>query len=275
MRDNENKPYDPRVVSAIGDLHTKGSAAWPGVSLDREAFERHVPRSATGELPSLDLASDAYLAAACVAGLPSAIEAFDRAFSETIERAAARVDASAAFLDDVRQIVLAGLFVASAASKPKIREYQARAPLGAWVRSVAVRTALNMRRNKADQAHAEIDDERLGVATDPELGYLRARYKNELEASIRDAIQKLPARERTLLRLHLIDGLGIDVLGAHYKVGRSTAARWLAAARESLRERVRADLEARLGLSKSELASVAGLVRSQLETSAARLFRDD
>src|SRR5207302_1874635 len=121
---------------------------------------------------------------------------------------------SPAFLDDVKQVVLTHLFVATGAAPPKIVEYRGRAPLGAWLRTVAVRTALNMRRNKGEKEHAEIDDERLGVATDPELGYLRARYKEDLETSIAAAIQKLEPRERTLLRLHLIDGLGVDVLGA-------------------------------------------------------------
>ncbi|AGP40143.1 hypothetical protein [Sorangium cellulosum] len=70
------------------------------------------------------------------------------------------------------------------------------------------------------------------------------------------------------------DGLSIDVLGAHYQVGRATAARWLAGAREALRELTRAELVAKLGLTESQYASLARLIQGRLDVSVASLLRE-
>ena len=43
-------------------------------------------------------------------------------------------------------------------------------------------------------------------------------------------MQTLSAQERTVLRLHVLDGLGTDEIGALYKVHRTTVARWQAQA---------------------------------------------
>ncbi|WP_437954816.1 hypothetical protein WME76_24985 [Sorangium sp. So ce119] len=70
------------------------------------------------------------------------------------------------------------------------------------------------------------------------------------------------------------DGLSIDVLGAHDQVGRATAARWLAGAREALREFTRAELVAELGLTESQYASLARLIQGRLDVSVASLLRE-
>jgi len=49
-------------------------------------------------------------------------------------------------------------------------------------------------------------------------------------------------RERTLLRMPLVDRLNIDRLGVIYRVNRATVARWLVAIRRRLFEEVRREL---------------------------------
>jgi len=73
-----------------------------------------------------------------------------------------------------------------------------------------------------------------------------------------------------LLRLHLGERLSIDTLGSMYGVNRATAARWLVAARQSLLERARAAMRARLGSSEEELESLGVILQSQLHVSLAR-----
>lgn len=169
------------------------------------------------------------------------------------------------------------LFVAAPGVPTKIAEYAGRAPLRAWLRTVAVRAALNLRRGAraAESEAVTTSDERMlgGAGVDPEVRLAKARSKAVFEQALRAAVARLSAKERTLLRLHLVNGLSIDVLGAHYRVGRSTAARWLAAAREALREHTRAELMARLG--PADLTSILAFVRSQLDLSAQGLLGED
>lgn len=269
-------PESLALDEALRALHAAGSSAWPGIVLSAPALAAHLGRHATAKapLPSLDISADLYLACACALGVPGAAAAFERSFAEVIARAIRRVDASPAFVEDAGQEIRARLLVRSGEGPPKIAEYAGRAPLHTWLRTLSVRTALSLRRGKKEHLHEELapEDDLLIADADPEMGYLKARYQPQFEASIHAALAKLDARERTLLRLHLVEGMSIDALGAHYRVGRSTAARWLASARKALFEHTRAELTALLDLEPSEFESLVALVRSRLDVSARRLL---
>ncbi|MGZ3425953.1 MAG: hypothetical protein ACXVCV_04845, partial [Polyangia bacterium] len=56
------------------------------------------------------------------------------------------------------------------------------------------------------------------------------------------------------------------------KVHRSTVARWIAGARQQVLADARARLRAELGLSAGEFDSLAGVVRSQLDLSVAKIL---
>jgi RNA polymerase sigma-70 factor (ECF subfamily) len=75
-----------------------------------------------------------------------------------------------------------------------------------------------------------------------------------------------------VLRLHVVEGLNIDEIGALFKVHRSTVARWIAAARTQVLTDARKQLRAELGLSAGEFDSLAGVVRSQLDLSVAGIL---
>jgi RNA polymerase sigma-70 factor (ECF subfamily) len=87
------------------------------------------------------------------------------------------------------------------------------------------------------------------------------------------ALADLPRRERTILRQYHVDGLSIDELARLHGIHRATSARWIAAARADLVQRVRGHLRAALSLDDRELDSVIGLVRSRLDLSLSRLLR--
>jgi RNA polymerase sigma-70 factor (ECF subfamily) len=107
----------------------------------------------------------------------------------------------------------------------------------------------------------------------PELAYMKALYKERFEAATRDALGARPARDRTLLRLHLGERMTLEQLGAAYDVSHATARRWLIAARDALVTEVRRVLTERLGLSPSEYESVAAMVRSQIDVQVVELLR--
>jgi RNA polymerase sigma-70 factor (ECF subfamily) len=250
-----------------------GKAAWPGLPLDDERFVRHVAERETAEgAPLLDHAGDMYLACACAYGVAGAHAAFEQRYGAVIRRAAARKNSGDAFVEEAAQRLREQLFVA-AEGLPKIAQYRGRSPLQAWLTLAASRAALMLLRGDARRREATGGGgEALAGAGDQELAFLKQRYAPAFSSALAEAFTQLSNTERTLLELHIVGRASIDELGALYKVGRSTAARWIAAARDKLVEGTRSELRRRLGLSDSEYESLAGLVRSQLDVSVVRLL---
>jgi RNA polymerase sigma-70 factor (ECF subfamily) len=246
--------------------------AWPSIEVDPGAFARHLASLGEGDRPpSLAHAGDLYLACACALGDPAGVRAFDPILRETVARAVRRLDPSPSFADDVAQELREKLLVARPAN---IGKYAGRATLRSWLTTSAVRTALNLRRRKDDAATARqpLGSSAKGVYPDAELEVLRARYRERFEDAVRAALESLPERDRALLRMHLAEGAGVDALAAALGVGRSTAHRWLAAARARLAEETRARLCAGLRITPSEYESLAALVRSDVDVSVVRLL---
>jgi RNA polymerase sigma-70 factor (ECF subfamily) len=252
-----------------------GRGAWPEVALAFPAFEHYFKSHVSPDgTPPETYASDMYLACACAEGVPEALEVFERALAADVARAVATIDSSHAFVQETMQTVRERLFVRANDRPGKIAVYAGRASLKTWLCTVAVRSALSLRRRrpqKHDRTFVEEEDVR-ALQKGPEFEYLRKRYKGAFEDALRSALRRLPAKDRMLLRLNVVDGMSIDKLGALYKVGRSTAARWLAGARNTLLEQARDELHQKLRLTSTELDSIANEMRSQLEISVAKLL---
>jgi RNA polymerase sigma-70 factor (ECF subfamily) len=254
-----------------------GRAAWPHVALEFGAFRRYCARHTAAEAPpAVPRAADMYLACACACGIDEALAIFERTLAKDMERAVASIDSSRAFVEETLQVTRERLFVHKNGHPGRIADYAGRASLRTWLRAVAVRSAISLRRSKAERAHkpfAANDDRRL-VERGPELEYLRRRYKDAFEDAVRAAFARLPSKQRMLLRLNVVDRMSVDKLATAYRVGRSTAARWLASARRTLVEQTRGELCAKLGLGSSEFDSLARDIRSQLEVTLADSVRD-
>jgi RNA polymerase sigma-70 factor (ECF subfamily) len=187
------------------------------------------------------------------------------------------VNPSAQFADDVRQTLREELLVGSEGRPPKIADYTGRGPLGGWVRVVAVRRALNLRRGgQRASAHEgeELPFEVASNAPDPELDYLKALYRTEFREAFVGALARLGRPERNALRFHHLDGLTLEETAILSRVSRATVARWLAEAREQiLRDTLRL-LRERLGLDEASMKSVLRLVQSQLDVSIHRYLAE-
>jgi len=244
---------EPTFSAPLEALWEAARSAWPAIALPRERFGAYVARHMEADrLPESERAGDLYLACACAAGIPRALEAFDTLLATAVARGVARIDSSHGFKDLVAQDLRTRLLVGES---PKIADYAGRAPLASWLKTAAVRAALNHRRAKGDQSEL-----------------IRAKYREAFEDALRVALAELPEKERTLLSLSVGGGLGIDALAEKFGVGRSTAARWLIAARELLTRETRRVLLDRLGVTPSELDSVAGEVRGDIDVSIVRLL---
>ncbi|MFI5302448.1 MAG: sigma-70 family RNA polymerase sigma factor [Polyangiales bacterium] len=255
------------------DLHARfvaGRAAWPDVAVEPASFVRHLAARSGLRLPPLARAGDLYLTCAALLGDGAAVRAIRELLRADAARAVSHRDSSPAFVDEVVQVLSVKLFLHAEGEPSPLADYGGRASLHAWLSTAAKRTALNLRRNKDDQSHDEVassGEHALGGIASPELLLLKAKYKSEFEAAIRVAIAAIPVKQRTLLLLHLVQGVTLPQLAAMQNVSRATVARWLSSAREALHDGTRSELTSRLKVSKSELESLAALVRSQVEVS--------
>lgn len=261
------------LEASLQALLDMGRTAWPRVELGGEQFVADVALrlgrgdAAARNLPRLH-GSDLYLACACARGLPSALTCLEAHFLSRVPAYVARFDPLGTLADEVAQELRTGLLLADGEGHARIRDYSGRGDLASWLRVVALRAALKLRRSQRRLGvGVAVPSVNLGQGPDLERDYLRVRYREEYEAAFSAALGALESDERLFLKLHYVDGLNIDRIGAIYELHRSTVARRLASHRRRLLELTRNRLRERLHLSDSEFGSVMVLVRSQLAVS--------
>ena len=224
------------------------------------------------EAPLTSFNDELELAAAAARGDRAAIEHIEREVMPAATAALRALGVPADAIDECLQRVRVTLLVGRDDGHPRLLDYRGRGSLRAWVRVVAVRESLMLQRRKdiplGDAVLAAVPD----PADDPELRYLRSDLRDELRAAIAAALTSLDARERTLLRYSLIDGLTLDEIGAIYRVNKSSVSRWLSRAREQLWESARDELCRRLSGQTDTISSLVRSLRSGLDLSLERLL---
>ncbi|MEM6293029.1 MAG: sigma-70 family RNA polymerase sigma factor [Myxococcota bacterium] len=291
----------------MADLHDSGlalafGAAWLGESAVgealraiestvREAWHEEPPHlSAFGGELARCIAPDAspadvlprlrvvelHLAYAARRGDAAAMSRFESQVMATLGPVIGRVDASDAFVDEIKQRLRTKLFVSDGTTPPKIAHYTGQGDLLTWVRVVAVREALDSVR--AERRRALDSDEALmaieASATGPEMLAFKQQYKAEFAAAFKDALAGLAPQQRNVLRLHYVHGLSIDKLGAVLRVHRSNAARRIAKARQDLLSGTRRLLHARLSIDRLEFDQLMGLIASRIDLSIERFLAE-
>ncbi len=258
-------------------LLAEARARWPGVVVDEEAFARNLQARVDGQpdaaaaLAALHT-SDLYLAQALAAGDAAAVDCFERTFIADVAGLLVQRGYAPAAIDEARQLVRQRLLAPTDGAPPRIVEYAGRGPLGKWVRIIALRLASNLRRDEQVRAHDSLRDAPAVALGDPELLLVKARYGDAFARAFRAAVGELSPDERNLLRLHFVDGLNIERIGALYDVHRATVARRIAAARQRLHDATVERMQAELKLDGRELQSLLALVRSQADISLRSLL---
>jgi RNA polymerase sigma-70 factor (ECF subfamily) len=92
-----------------------------------------------------------------------------------------------------------------------------------------------------------------------------------LAGALREALRRLPQRERAVLRLHVFQHLSTEQLGRIFHVNPATARRWIQGARETVLDFVRQRLASANGLSSAEIDSLVRGVHSGIELSLTAL----
>jgi RNA polymerase sigma-70 factor (ECF subfamily) len=169
---------------------------------------------------------------------------------------------------DVQQTLRTRLFVGEG-DGPAIARYEGRGALKSWVLVSALREAVRVRQRTSREP--PVDDEALIALADradpgpPSVD--KQRYQDAFKVAFRSALAALSARDRVLLRMHVLDGLTIDQIGALQGVHRATAARWIERAREEVSRGVRRELMKELGTDPFEADEILEWVHSRVELS--------
>lgn len=255
----------------LDELVAAGRAAWPKVAIAPEAFLEHVAArvETADELEALH-ASDLYLACAVCVHDRAALAYFEDHFMARVPEYVLRVRVEREVVDEVQQKLREALIMGGEGRAPKIAEYSGKGALGGWLRVTAVRATLNHVRGKA--APTEELGDAIAVGADPELAYLKEHAQALFLDAFKRVLDGLDANERTILRLHHIEGLTMDQLARLYRTPRSTIARRVADARQQILTATEALLRDERRLSPSAVASVIRQARSRLDVTITRLL---
>ncbi|MFO0598023.1 MAG: transcriptional regulator [Myxococcaceae bacterium] len=259
------------LADALVTVISTARAQWPGVGLDDHDFAAFLAARTAGPLEQVR-GSELFVAWAALQRDPAALAALDGQFISKIDKAVASIDANPAFIDEVRQLVRERLLIGE---RPRLLEYSGQGSLAGWVRTVALRLALNHRSNGREVSDEGLMDVVAHSGRNVELDFVRAQHRAAFTAAFQEALAALDSRSRNLLRLSYVDRLSIDQLGTMYGTHRSTAARWLAAARDELVQATHRRISERLKLTESDVQSLVGDLQSHLEVSVNRLLRED
>jgi RNA polymerase sigma-70 factor (ECF subfamily) len=268
-----SRPADPHLPEATIDRERcfdEGSRALPEILWSQaefiQAWEKYAAQGYGAEH-----AEDDYVRLACLEGRPGAAEALERVYLKPLLLAVAPIcrthEATAVAMQALREKLLLP-------PTARLRGFRAPGNFRAWLKVLAVRTALDVARKLGVEASREVElDERLeALISGPEEQCLRAELRQVVREGLRAAIRALPERERYALRMHLVAGWNITQIGRVFAVHRGTAARWLVSAKEQLRDLLSAELAQRLGTSPSEGAKLLENLPSRLELSLSSVF---
>jgi RNA polymerase sigma-70 factor (ECF subfamily) len=264
---------DPAYAAALDRALAEGRRCWPAVALDRDRFADHLRTLAVPLAAVEKHGADLFLAAACALGDAAAVVAFDGAFMPLAREALGRLRLPEHLRDEALQLARIRLL---AGPSPKVALFAGAGPLSSWVRVAATRVGLNLLQATGGPAGTGDDAEglsRLVAATEPPDREATRRLDRAIfVAAFERSLTRQSAREKTLLRKHFVDGLGIDAIGVVYRVHRATAARWLAAIRSQVFAELRRDLAQELRAASSDLRSLVNLFESDLRLSLERIL---
>jgi RNA polymerase sigma-70 factor (ECF subfamily) len=251
---------------------------WGIVGVSDEDFVEHLAGCFRGEGEILEAltglhTADLFLACACLHGDRRALQAFEREFVGKLKLGFR--SGTAAFESELKQVLRERVLVGQRGAPPRLASYGGRGPLFGWLKVAAARLAVDLRREQKVSAAPAVQRDVPLPPLDPELSYLKTRYRAEFQEAIQAGFKGLSARDLTLLRLHFLEEVPTGSIARMYRVSARSVQRWILAAQQAVMDAVRQELRSRLTLTESELTSLVGLVLSQLTLSLHRFLLDE
>jgi RNA polymerase sigma-70 factor (ECF subfamily) len=272
----ESQPEALRLLEAAWQ---EANRQWPGVqALSLEAFGVRVaerlggaPSAALETMKKLHL-GDLYLAQACGLGDARAMRHVEEAFMPDVAVSLRGLRLLPAEVDEELQRVREHLFVASDDRPPRIATYSGQGPLVNWLRVVAMRQGLRRVRGASSSEEVQLEHLPELITDTTERDYVRGAHQADVAKAFQEAFESLSDRDRSVLRMRVLDGLSMPDIAAVYRVNPSSVSRWVSRATERVLRRMRRLLSTRLNLTASDVDSLINAVESQLEVSLRGLF---
>lgn len=253
------------------------AAQWPDVKLEADLLAAHAGQL-LGAFASLAeglegfYLPDVYLTLAAVRGDPAALKAFNTTHVAGADPELRRLGVDPDDVHDIKQRVCQRLLVTQPGMPARLLTYGGRGSLQGFVRVAVVREALNHlnARRRNHTSNDEVLQDLAGGPADPELEHIKQHYRQHFADAFHAALGQLDAQQRTMLRMHLADGLSLEQLGHAFGMHRATAARHLARSRQELLSATRMTLRQTLGVDGLEFESIMRLIASRLDVSVIR-----
>ena len=155
---------------------------------------------------------------------------------------------------------------------PKLARYRGQSPLEGWLRLVARRAFLDAaRRQKEFATDPSVIEAIVGGDIRPTSAAMRQEL-SKVKAIMEEAINELSDRERTVFRMHLLDKRSIDAIGLVFGVHRATAARWLNAARDTVKREMLVRMKSRFRVDTLEAHSLVRDIQSRIDLTLSRVL---
>lgn len=216
-------------------------------------------------------ADDLCLIVACEQGNQVAWNDLVERFSATVRSAARSASSNEEGAEDLAQSIWAelhGLRVRDDGRPAgKLAYYSGRGSLAGWLRAVVAQLAIDQHRKESRlvQTEEDADFDRIiqhnqeekswsghGESVNPEVEISRKLAGTQMQNALAQAIHKLSADDRLLIKLYYFDGLRLREAGAVLGVHEATASRRLTRVHGELRQQVETILIETEGWTKSE-----------------------
>lgn len=275
--------HDPEtLLTSVANAVERARTEHPTFEFDVSAFVARIANIAGSELGAAQaidamFAGDLLLAHAALAGDRAALNELEELLLHEVRPAVQRrSNGDDGRVNDVMQLVRVRMLVGDEKRSPKLNLYNAKGPLAAWCRTVAVRKMYDLLAptggNSTSDLEAALVQAAVATNDDPGTQVLLTRSAPLLASAMESAVRALTRRDHYLLRASLVDGASIDELGAIYNRDRSTVARWIAKAKATLHDNaVRAFCEL-AQVTESEFISVMRVLPSYFDVSLERLL---
>lgn len=236
-------------------------------------------------------ADDLCLIIACELGDENSWNELVERFTPTVRSAARSASANEDAAEDLAQSIWAELFGIrnrkDGKSSSKLAYYSGRGSLAGWLRAVVAQLAVDTyrRQSRLVQTEEDADLERLSheasahegqqvvpasLLQNPEQTIANRFAEADLQAALRDAVGRLSAPDRLLVKLYYFDDLRLREAGEVLGVHEATASRRLTRVHAELRKMVSEILVNEKGWTKAEaemsFAELARTVDADLET---------
>jgi RNA polymerase sigma-70 factor (ECF subfamily) len=266
----------------VGRAVEAAEAEWPGWRLPREVFAKRLIAiiEVSGKDPGDALSSlrlgDLYLALGCAHRVPGAMKAFASKHLSRLAECLGGFKDPQTLADDVRRELEDTLLLGRKGSPPRIGQYTGHGPLNRYVAAAARNAALTLMRQRGQERRLG-GDEDTGLVVSPPASakeLVTSRHDAAIRDAVRTSLSKLDRRQRTIVRLHLSQGVTLTQIARMLHVHQTTVSRALDDALERMYSDIRRRLREEHGLDDAEMESIVRDMRSHVDLSLSRVLGD-